>query len=83
VEWDGPFPRDLFLAYARSAVAWKRERERLGWTLDQLARRAGLDQARLGRLEPGKWVEPTLLVLSRYADARGMRIEMAPVKTGS
>ncbi|HZW32067.1 MAG TPA: helix-turn-helix transcriptional regulator [Isosphaeraceae bacterium] len=82
-EWDGPFPQDLYLAHVRSTVALKRERERLGWTLDEVARRAGLDQALLGRLERGKWVEPTLLVLSRYADALGMRIEMAPVKTGS
>ena len=82
-EWDGPFPHDLFLAYVRSAFALKGERERLGWTLDDAARRTGLDQAILGRLEQGKWVEPTLLVLSRYADALGMRIEMAPVKTES
>jgi DNA-binding XRE family transcriptional regulator len=82
-EWDGPFPHGIFLAYVTTAFALKRERERLGWTLDDAARRAGLDEALLVRLEQGKWIEPTLLVLSRYADALGMRIEMAPVKIGA
>ncbi len=82
-EWDRPFPHGLFLAYVTTAFALNRERERLGWTLDDAARRAGLDGIPLGRLEQGKWVEPTLLVLSRYAEALGMRIDIAPVKTGS
>lgn len=55
----------------------------MGWTLDEAARKSDLDEATLSRLEQGKWVEPTLLLLSQYADALGMRIEMTPVKLGA
>jgi hypothetical protein len=48
-EWDGPIPHSLFLAYVTTAYALKRERERLGWTLDEAARRSGLDGAMLDK----------------------------------
>ena len=52
----------------------KRERERAGLSLAQVARRSGIDRAALSRLENGHHQNPTLATLSRYATAIGKQI---------
>jgi DNA-binding Xre family transcriptional regulator len=47
----------------------KRERERRGLTLGELADRTGIDPAALSRLETGKQANPTLDTLCRIAHA--------------
>ncbi|HEY1375791.1 MAG TPA: helix-turn-helix transcriptional regulator [Gemmataceae bacterium] len=47
----------------------KRERERQGLTLAELADRTGIDAAALSRLETGKQANPTLDTLCRIAHA--------------
>jgi DNA-binding Xre family transcriptional regulator len=47
----------------------KRERERQGLTLTELADRTGIDPAALSRLETGKQTNPTLDTLCRIAHA--------------
>jgi DNA-binding Xre family transcriptional regulator len=52
----------------------KRERERQGLTLADLAARTGMDQAALSRLENGRNANPTLDTLYRVAAALGKEI---------
>jgi DNA-binding XRE family transcriptional regulator len=52
----------------------KRTREAAGLTLAQVARRCGIDQPALSRLENGHNKNPTLDTLWRYAAAVGRRL---------
>lgn len=56
------------------AVELRRERERQGVTLAELADRTGIDQAGLSRLETGKADNPTVDTLYRVAAALGKEI---------
>jgi DNA-binding XRE family transcriptional regulator len=53
--------------------ALKRERERCGLTIGNVAERSGLDRAVVSRLENGKQDNPTVATLMRYAAAIGKR----------
>jgi DNA-binding XRE family transcriptional regulator len=53
--------------------ALKRERERCGLTIGDVAKRSGLDRAVVSRLENGKQDNPTVATLMRYAAAVGKR----------
>src|SRR5262245_47427101 len=53
--------------------ALKRERERAGLTIGDVAERSGLDRAVISRLETGKQDNPTVATLMRYAAAVGKR----------
>jgi DNA-binding XRE family transcriptional regulator len=53
--------------------ALKRERERSGLTIADVAERSGLDRAVVSRLENGKQDNPTVATLMRYAAAIGKR----------
>ena len=53
--------------------ALKRERQRCGLSLADVARRSGLDRAVVSRLENGKQDNPTVATLMRYAAAVGKR----------
>ena len=53
----------------------KRERERLGLSLADVAARSGIDKAALSRLENGQLTNPTIATLARYADALGKAID--------
>ncbi len=53
--------------------ALKRERERGGLSIAQVAKRSGLDRAVVSRLENGKQDNPTVATLMRYAAALGKR----------
>src|SRR5437588_5776522 len=52
----------------------KRAREAVGLTLAEVARRCGIDQPALSRLENGHNKNPTLDTLWRYAAALGQRL---------
>jgi transcriptional regulator with XRE-family HTH domain len=52
----------------------KRERERLKLSLDEMARRTGMDRMAVSRLENGKNPNPTVSTLVRYANALGRSI---------
>lgn len=53
--------------------ALKRERQRRGLSVGDVAKRSGLDRAVVSRLENGKQDNPTLATLMRYAAALGKR----------
>ncbi len=53
--------------------ALKRERQRCGLSISDVAARSGLDRAVVSRLENGKQDNPTLATLMRYAAAVGKR----------
>jgi len=64
-------PLGEFLAAQEVMLGLKRERERQGLTLAELAARTGMDQAALSRLEMGKQANTTLTTLGRIASALG------------
>jgi len=53
--------------------ALKRERQRSGLTVTDVAKQSGLDRAVVSRLENGKQDNPTVATLMRYAAAVGKR----------
>jgi predicted transcriptional regulator len=53
--------------------ALKRERQRSGLSISDVAKRSGLDRAVVSRLETGKQDNPTVATLMRYAAALGKR----------
>src|SRR5262245_56169654 len=55
-------------------AALRAERERRGLSLDDVARRSGIDRAALRKLETGLDKDPAVTTLTRYADALGVRI---------
>jgi ribosome-binding protein aMBF1 (putative translation factor) len=57
----------------RALQALKRERERCGLSIGEVAERSGLDRAVVSRLENGKQDNPTVATLMRYAAAVGKR----------
>src|SRR5205823_6094505 len=52
----------------------KRERQRHGLSIGDVAERSGLDRAVVSRLENGKQDNPTVATLMRYAAAVGKRL---------
>jgi DNA-binding XRE family transcriptional regulator len=70
VTGDGTTIGDL-VAFRRFIMSLRRERERLGLSLADVAGRAGIDKGALSRLENGQQLNPTLNTLARYADALG------------
>ncbi|MBX6313435.1 MAG: helix-turn-helix transcriptional regulator [Isosphaeraceae bacterium] len=55
----------------------RRERERQGLSLADVAARSGLDKAYLSRLENGGIPNPTLATVARYAAALSKRLALA------
>jgi len=53
----------------------RRERERQGLSLTEVAERTGMDRAAIHRLEIGLNKNPTCATLARYAKALGARID--------
>jgi ribosome-binding protein aMBF1 (putative translation factor) len=78
------FPPAVLDAEVLAALtALRRERERLGLSLTDVADRSGIDRATISKLETGKVANPTLETLRRYAQALGKRLtwsieELAP-----
>jgi DNA-binding XRE family transcriptional regulator len=52
----------------------RRERERQGLSLTDMAKRTGIDRATISKLETGKIVNPTIGTLRTYAKALGRRL---------
>jgi ribosome-binding protein aMBF1 (putative translation factor) len=70
---DGTTMGDL-VAFRRFVMSLRRERERLGLSLAEVAERAKIDKAALSRLENGQQLNPTINTLERYARALGKRL---------
>jgi DNA-binding XRE family transcriptional regulator len=64
----------MYFDIQASLQALKRERQRRGLTIADVAERSGLDRAVISRLENGKQSNPTVATLMRYAAALGKRI---------
>jgi DNA-binding phage protein len=67
----------------RVLAALKRARQERGLSASEVARRSGIDLAAVSRLEGGKNPNPTFETLSRYAEALGLRLDVALVETES
>jgi DNA-binding XRE family transcriptional regulator len=52
----------------------KKQRERLGLTLSELAKRTGIDVATLSKLESGKHDNPTIGTIFRVSSTLGKRV---------
>lgn len=55
-------------------AALRRERERRGLSLTDMAERTGIDRATISKLETGKIANPTIGTLKTYAGALGQRL---------
>ncbi len=63
----------MYFDVQRALRALKRERQRGGLSIGDVAGRSGLDRAVVSRLENGKQDNPTVATLMRYAAAVGKR----------
>jgi ribosome-binding protein aMBF1 (putative translation factor) len=70
---DGTTMGDL-VAFRRFVMSLRRERERLGLSLADVAERAKIDKAALSRLENGRQLNPTVNTIARYVHALGKSI---------
>jgi len=59
------------ITFLRFIMSLRRERERLGLSLSDVAERAGIDKGALSRLENGQQLNPTVNTLTRYVRALG------------
>jgi transcriptional regulator with XRE-family HTH domain len=59
------------VAFRRFIMSLRRERERLGLSLSDVAARARIDKGALSRLENGQQLNPTVNTLTRYVRALG------------
>ncbi len=57
----------MYFDIQRALQALKRERERCGLSINDVAARSGFDRAVVSRLENGKQDNPTVATLMRYA----------------
>lgn len=55
-------------------AALRRERERHGLSLTDMAKLTGIDRATISKLETGKLANPTIGTLRTYAKALGRRL---------
>jgi ribosome-binding protein aMBF1 (putative translation factor) len=70
---DGTTMGDM-VAFRRFIMSLRQERERRGFSLNEMAERAKIDKAALSRLENGQQLNPTINTLARYVHALGKRI---------
>jgi len=63
----------MYFDVQQALQALKRDRERAGLSITDVAARSGLDRAVVSRLENGKQENPTVATLVRYAAAVGKR----------
>jgi ribosome-binding protein aMBF1 (putative translation factor) len=61
---------EALVAFRRFVASLRRERERQGLSLADLAERAGIDKATLNRIENGR-CNPTVNTLARHVEALG------------
>ena len=70
---DAVMTMGMYFDVQKALQALKRERERCGLSIGDVAARTGLDRAAISRLENGKQDNPTVATLMRYAAAVGKR----------
>ncbi len=70
---DAVMTMGMYFDVQRALQALKRERQRCGLSIGDVAERSGLDRAVVSRLENGKQDNPTVATLMRYAAAIGKR----------
>jgi ribosome-binding protein aMBF1 (putative translation factor) len=70
---DAVMTMGMYFDVQTALQALKRERERSGLSIGDVAKRSGLDRAVVSRLENGKQDNPTVATLMRYAAAVGKR----------
>ncbi len=58
----------------KTFAALKALREQQGLSISELAERTGMDRAMISRLENGQVDNPTIVTMSRYAQALGKRV---------
>jgi transcriptional regulator with XRE-family HTH domain len=73
---DGTTMGDL-VEFRAFIMSLRRERERQGLSLNDVAERAKIDKGALSRLENGQQLNPTINTLARYARALGMSLTCA------
>ncbi len=79
---DGTTMGDL-VGFRRFIMSLRRERQRLGLSLADVAERAGIDKAALSRLENGQHLNPTVNTLARYAHAIGKHLTWGTIETAA
>lgn len=62
------------------AITIREARKRRGWTQEQLAEKAGVDQSTISDLETGKSATPTFDVVMRVAGA--LRLDVRTLRVG-
>jgi ribosome-binding protein aMBF1 (putative translation factor) len=70
---DAVMTMGMYFDVQKALQALKRERQRRGLSIGDVAERSGLDRAVISRLENGKQDNPTVATLMRYAAAIGKR----------
>jgi ribosome-binding protein aMBF1 (putative translation factor) len=70
---DAVMTMGMYFDIQTALQALKRERQRHGLSIGDVAERSGLDRAVVSRLENGKQDNPTVATLLRYAAAIGKR----------
>jgi ribosome-binding protein aMBF1 (putative translation factor) len=70
---DNVMTMGMYFDVQKALQALKRERERSGVSISDVAEHSGLDRAVVSRLENGKQDNPTVATLMRYAAAIGKR----------
>jgi ribosome-binding protein aMBF1 (putative translation factor) len=70
---DGTTMADL-VVFRRFVMSLRKERERIGLSLNDVSERAKIDKAALSRLESGQQLNPTVGTLTRYARALGKNL---------
>ena len=70
---NGVMTMGMYFDVQTALQALKRDRQRSGLSINDLAERSGLDRAVISRLENGKQDNPTVATLMRYAAAVGKR----------
>jgi DNA-binding XRE family transcriptional regulator len=85
---DAVMTMGMYFDVQKALQALKRDRERCGLSIGDVAERSGLDRAVVSRLENGKQDNPTVTTLMRYAAALGKRFlwsyeDLATQVTGS
>jgi len=68
------FPPAVDRELIEALAALRRERERQGLSLTDMAERTGIDRATISKLETGKIPNPTIGTIRTYARALGRRL---------
>jgi len=76
-EYNEPIPQGAYLELRRLMHQLRKERERQGLSLADVAERSDIDKAALSRLETGQQINPTLHTLWPYAPALGKDLAWA------